>query len=491
VKRLALLLGVSAAAAQAQDVSVGAGASRPSGVILREAMAKPHVLRTGTGRLDLPRDSTVGTTLVVLGRPTYVAGKVNGDVIVVGSDLFLRPGSAISGRAIAIGGTVATTTLGTVSGDVESFRDESYAIAGNGGGYTLDFRGPRAAVDATPLIQPAGLQGLLMPTYERVDGLSLPIGALATLGALEVEPSITYRSRLGTVDPAVAVRLNGESVRFVGAAGRTTRTNDAWNYSDLVNSAVVFYDGNDSRNYFRSNGGEGRVIGEITGQGFVLEPYVGGRYERVSPITATGDVWSLIGRADTEHEHIRRFNPLVEKGSVGSALVGFVMHDTAGTITSRLRIDAEQSFTTPASTSNFTQLTLDGHLEFPTFGLQRLAFRGHAVATIGDSVPLARYTYLGGSGTLPVLNQLEMGGPKVVFLESDYSVPLVGVVLPFVGIPVLQFRHIMGAAGVSKLPKLEQEIGAGIGLSAVHFDVNTDVARHRGTKFGVGISLTK
>ena len=92
----------------AQSISVREGADQPTADIIRSALAGPHVVRTGSGRLDLPRDSTIASTLVVLGRPTYLASRVMGDVIVVGADLFLRPGADITGRAVAtiVGGQV-------------------------------------------------------------------------------------------------------------------------------------------------------------------------------------------------------------------------------------------------------------------------------------------------------------------------------------------------------------------------------------------------
>jgi hypothetical protein len=63
------------------------------------------------------------------------------------------------------------------------------------------------------------------------------------------------------------------------------------------------------------------------------------------------------------------------------------------------------------------------------------------------------------------------------------------ITLPLVGSPVLSLTHLLGSAGVGSLPSLEQEIGAGIGLSALHFDFTTDAGGSRGHKFSVGISL--
>jgi hypothetical protein len=307
-------------------------------------------------------------------------------------------------------------------------------------------------------------------------------------GAVEIQPSVTYRSRLGAVDPGLALRiLPTRPVYFEARAARDTRTNDAWIYSDLVNSAVALLIGRDARNYFRSDVAEARVAGRIERTSYTIEPYVGGRFERVWPITAVGNVFAFRGRHS--EEKMQRFNPLVEPGHVGSALAGANLSYAAGPVTSRLSAQVEQSFKAPVGTTNFTQLTLNGRVEFPTVGTQRLVFRGHAVGTLGDSVPMSRYAYLGGSGTLPVLELLEQGGAQLVFLESRYLIPIDRIQLPMIGAPIVTLRHMMGAAGPQSLPHLEQQIGGGIGLSALRLDVTTDVAGKRGTSFGVGISL--
>jgi hypothetical protein len=491
VRRVALAAALAAPALlRGQDVVVREPGSGRGAAIVRDVVARPHTVLSGSGPLQLPRDSTVTTSLVVLGRPTYVASRVQGDVVVVGGDLFLRPGVEITGRAIAIGGTVATTTLGRVVGGTESLRDESFAIERNGDRYALDYRDQRAGPDAPPMFQPAGIYGFVLPKYDRVDGLSLPVAALVTLGqgALEVQPSVTYRSRLGVVDPGLAVRvLPARPVYLEARAARDTRTNDAWIYSDLVNSAVAFLIGRDARNYFRSDVGEARLAGRIERETFTLEPYLGGRLERVWPITAVGNVFAFRGRHS--EEKMARPNPLVEPGHIGSAIVGSDVTYAAGPVTGRLSAQLEQGFQTPPGTSGFTQVTLNGRVEFPTFATQRLVFRGHAVGTLGDSVPMARYAYLGGAGTLPVLEMLEQGGSQLVFLESRYLIPIERIQLPMIGAPVLTLRHMMGAAGPQSLPRLEQEIGAGLGFSALRFDVTTDAAGRRGTTYGVGISL--
>ena len=477
-------------AAHAQDVVVrDAGAGRGANII-RRVVAGPHVVRAGSSPLELPRDSTITSSLLVLGRPTYLASRVQGDVVVVGADLFLRPGADVSGRAVAIGGSVAETSLGRIAGGAESLRDETYAVERANGQYRLDYRSLRVE-QRDPLLQLAGFKGVKIPTYDRVNGLSVPVGVLLQLGnhALELEPYATYRSRLGVVDGALDVRTRESApFRFAGRAARDTRTNDAWIYGDLINSATSFFVGSDTRNYFRADLGEGRVIRRIERDAFTVEPFLGGRLERVWPISAVGNVWSVFGRTDSLK--MARPNPLVERGSIGSALAG-VEFRTVGFITSRVHVNVEQSVSAPVGTSTFTQLTLDGSVELPTFRTHMLKMHAHGVGTRGDAAPRARYAYLGGSGTLKTLDLLEQGGTALIYLESRYLVPIERVVLPLVGSPTLTLRDAFGAAGVGALPGLQHEVGIGIGVSVFRVEYTRAVAGKRGDEFGVGISLSR
>jgi hypothetical protein len=478
------------AALGAQEIVLRDAGPAPASEILTRVLASPHVVRAGSEKLVVPRDSAFSSSLLVLGRPTYLAGRVEGDVIVVGADLFLRPGVDVRGRAIAVGGTVATTTLGTVAGGTLSLRDETYDITREEAGYSLRHRDLRAA-DITPVVSLAGLKGLLMPAYDRVDGLSLPVGVsfMSPGGMVELQPTATYRSRLGTVDPGGTLRVTPSArLRLEAQGGRETRTSDDWIYSDLVNSLTTFFAGTDTRNYFRSTGGEARLIATVDRTSFVLEPYVGVRIERVNPISATGDVWSVLGRDDSLR--MRRPNPLVEKGDLRSALAGVDWELFVADVTGKGYVHAEQSFGTPDGTSNFLQFTLHGSVQFPTFGSQSLKVKVHGVTGFGDAVPGSRYAYLGGSGTLATLDLLEQGGNTLLYVENRYLIPIEAIQLPVIGAPVLSIRDAFGAAGVSSLPPLQHEVGIGIGVSALHLDVNTAVTGRKGTHVSLGISLS-
>lgn len=473
----------------AQQVVVRDAGPAPASEILEHVLATPHIVRVGSERFVLSRDSVVTSSLLVLGRPTYLAGRVDGDVVVIGADLFLRPGADVRGRAVAVGGTVAKTTLGTASGGTLSLRDETYDITREDSGYALRHRDLHGA-DLAPVVSLAGIQGLLMPTYERVDGLSLPVGvSVASPGGLaNFEATATYRSRLGTVDPGATLLVTPSSrVRLEVTGGRTTRTNDDWIYSDPVNSLTSFFVGIDTRNYFRSVGAEARLIATVDRPSLLLEPYIGGRFERITPITATGDVWSMFEHDDTLR--MARVNPLVEPGHLTSALAGARWELFVNDITGQGYLRAEQSFDAPAGASNFLQFTLHGSIQFPTFRTQSLKVKIHGVTSVGDAIPMSRFAWLGGSGTLATMDLLEQGGSTLLFVESRYQIPIEAIQLPVIGAPVLSIRDAFGSAGMGALPDLQHEIGVGIGVSALHLDVNTAVAGRKRTKVSLGISL--
>jgi len=487
---LALLSLLVPVALDAQQVVLRDAGPAPASEIIEHVLAVPHTVRAGSNRLVLSRDSAIATSLLVLGRPTYLAGRVDGDVVVIGADLFLRPGAEVRGRAVALGGTVATTTLGTVSRGTLSLRDETYDITREESGYALRHRDLRVQ-DITPVVSLAGVSGLLLPTYDRVDGLSLPVGvSIASPGGLvSLTPTATYRSRLGTVDPGGSLLVTPSSrFRLAIVGGRTTRTNDDWIYSDPVNSLTSLFAGIDTRNYFRSVGGDARIIATFDRGSVLLEPYVGARFERVSPITATGDVWSMFERDDSLR--MSRPNPLVERGDLASALAGVDWELFANDITGHGYLRAEQSMKAIEGTSNFLQFSLHSSILFPTFGSQSLKVRIHGVAGFGDATPMARFAYLGGSGTLATLDLLEQGGTTLLFVENRYQIPIEAIQLPMIGAPVLSIRDAFGGAGLGRLPDFQHEIGAGIGVSALHLDVNTAVAGRKRTKVSLGISLS-
>jgi hypothetical protein len=113
----------------------------------------------------------------------------------------------------------------------------------------------------------------------------------------------------------------------------------------------------------------------------------------------------------------------------------------------------------------------------------------HFVDTFGDTAPPQRWSYLGGSGTLSTLDLLSMGGDHLLYLESNYFIPIQRLDMPVVGAPSVTLRHIFGSAGVGKLPDFEQNLGLRFALSFARVDVVVDPARRKWeTSFGLSLA---
>jgi hypothetical protein len=478
--------------AQTPVVVRDAGPGDP-GRVVRAALSAPHiVIPPSRDTATIHRDSTYRRTVLVLGRHTIVDGIVTGDVIVIAGDLVLHPGARIDGRAIAIGGGVYNSTLATVTGGRVAFRDETFDISPLNGGYALDYR---TLIERTVRrFSLPFLYGIRLPTYDRVNGVSLPFGPLISLdtGDIEIEPIATYRSHIGKLDGAVrATAQRGRKLRFDGYAGRATFSNDKWINGDLLNSVTSLFSGTDTRNYYRADRGEltaHRLWESTTGQ---VEPFLGARMERSwsvgSPTIPDGSPWSLFGRDD--EERMRRPNPAVTGGTITSLLGGVRADWQLGGIDARAMLGVEGAVDAPFD-ERFVQATFDGRLTFPTFHIQSFQIEAHAVMTAGDATPSQRYAYLGGPGTISTLDPLAQGGDQLLFVDTRYFIPFTRPRLPLVGAPVFTIRHVIGAAGVGGLPDFEQNISLRLSLAIVRVEVSVDPARGD-VKTGVALSLSR
>lgn len=468
---LATLLAPAAGAQEVRVRDVGPGAA---GRILRAALAQPHVLIQGdTGIVHLPRDSVFTSTVIIIGASATVASTVQGDVIVVGGDLWMRPGGMVTGRAIAIGGGAYRSTLAVVQGGRLSFLDETYVASLADGVIVLDYQELGGARPRRFGL--GGVYGLGVPNYTRVDGLTLPFGVLFELEdpALQVAAGFAYRSHLGAIDPDLELDLAfTRRTRLRATAARRTVTNDAWIRRDLLNSAVTLAIGRDVRNYYRADRADVGLAHRWEGLTSEIEPFVSLVAERAWSVgpgpTTVSAPWSLLNRDDRE-EGMLRVNPPVLRGRILSGVAGARGAWEREDLRAEFSIFAEVPFDAPGD-GGWQQITTDGEIGFVTFGTQRLDVAVHSVTTFGDVAPPQRFAYLGGSGTLPTFDLLEFGGDELVYAEGLYSIPINRIVIRYVGSPRIGLRYMIGAAGVGRLPSLEQNLGLRLALGLVRVD---------------------
>ena len=505
MRALAAALALLAVAANVQaqvrvtiaDLGPGAG-----GRILEELLAKPHrLIEPDTGWFVVGRGSVERRTLIVLGRTAAISGRVEGDVLVIGGDLFIRPAAEIIGRAIAIGGGVYPSTLAFVAQGTQSFRDMTYEVRREGDGYRLEYRSLREHA-SQPLLFPL-LYGFRVPSYDRVNGLSIPFGPTFTFanGRGDATALVTYRSDLGAFDPQLKGRLQlDRRTRVRVDVQRGTFSNDAWIWQDYVNSFSAIALGIDTRNYYRADRAELTVqrIWEYTTSS--LEPFVGGTHEKswaVGPgLGATSGPWSLFGRTDSLG--MFRPNTAVPDDRTTYALAGATYLWQPPDLTLRIRsqvevpIDAVRHDALGAELGSiqYQQVTTDAALGFLTFGEQSYALDVHWVTTLGDTAEPQRFGYLGGSGTLPFLDLLEQGGDQVLLVDQRYSIPLLNVRLGLLGSPTLQLRHRLGSAGVRKLPAFEQMLGFGVALTVIRGEVQLEPTSRK-VRLGAGFTFSR
>ena len=498
IAAILLLLVSRSLAAQARVVVVDRGAGG-SGRALEAVLARPHrVVEPDTGWFRFRRGNESAVSLVVLGRTAAIEGTVSGDVVVVDGDLFVRPGARITGRAIAIGGGVYPSALAVVSGGIASYRDNTFAIQREGDTYRLSYQSEYA--DASPPLLFPGVFGLRMPTYDRVNGVSVPFGpAFAAFGSrLQVTPLVTYRSDLGAIDPSVTADMRlSRRLRLEGSAGRGSFTNEGWIWSNLVNSFSVLTSGTDTRNWYRADRAELTLHRLYEWTQWQVEPFVGALAEdpwTVGPAVGEGrGPWSVFGRTDSLG--MRRPNPPVDARGVisllGGARAAFESPDVTGG--ARTRAEANVGHVTRDDVTDlerWVQVTTDVDVRFPTIRDHEYAMDVHWVTTAGDTPPPQRFGYLGGSGTLPFLDLLEQGGDEVLLIDQRYSIPVPSVRLGFLGEPTLILRHRLGSAGLGALPDLEQVVGVGVILALVRFELQVDPAAGK-ARFSAGFSFSR
>ena len=336
-----------------------------------------------------------------------------------------------------------------------------------------------------------------LPTYNRVNGVSLPVAPSILIGdnaRFEVNPAIIYRSNLGKFDPSLAVTgqiTADSSLGFMVSGARGTFSNDRWMRSDLVNSLVSFGLGHDSRNYFRGDRAEARVTSALKLPLDVATVFVGVRTERdwstgwqVGPRRGP---YSVFGRSDTTNGMLRA-NPAIDAGHITSAIAG--AHGEYTGLLGAVTLDAlvEAAGKSPLG-GNFRQVTLNEGLSLPTIADQHIEIGGHLVTTSSSTrAPRQRFAYVGGSGSLATVDLLALGGDHLYFLDALYVIPIAAIDLPLVGSPYIAPHFATGAASVGGFGRPVQNIGGRIGVSVFTIDYLVNPRTHQ-HDFGAGISL--
>ncbi len=400
-------------------------------------------------------DVRIEGDLLLLEADVRLEGTVSGDVAAVGADLFLRPGSVVEGNLLSLGGGFYSSRRAEVRGDILWRPNDVYTVRRGVDGIRI--HPVRFVPEAVTL---HGLSGLLFPGYQRVDEWTLGLGATVRHVDWDWQPSFEARVRLKTESGDLEGTLRHAwfptgALQFGIEAERVTRTNEAWVRGSVANSLSYFLAGDDFRNYYEADRVALFLRGTETAR---LSPVLELEWEDARSLEAS-DQFVLF--ADDEAIP----NPAVDEGEAVSLRAGLELRRrTVGTqLRARTVLEAADS-------------TVAGDFSY-LFGELRAAWTGPAPAGHGleafvlargdlsGAPPRQRWTALGGLATLPRLPLLSLRGPRVVYGQITYLVPIERLRLGLIGPPRVLLRGATGAAwGAGESPEFETNLIGGVRL---------------------------
>jgi hypothetical protein len=402
------------------------------------------------GDLTIPGDSTHSGDLAVVDGDLALAGRVDGDVLVVNGDFTFMPGAVVMGGVLVVGGTVQGAAGARVDGEIIT-HTEPYA-------YELLAEGYRHLGSSTTSGEDdLDTSDFLITTgksYNRVEGLPIAFGPrLRTQGSnpLRLQALAIYRTETGL---SLDVEEMGYFVRadqYVGG-WRTLLLGaslysivdpiEEWHITDLETGLATFFFHRDYRDHFERTGASLFATWEAEGSPLVVN--VEGRWEKHA-LRPSGSPWSVFRNAEEW-----RPQPIVAEGRIGS-IVGQLEYDSrsedwnpaSGWL---VRGQLEQAFRVELDYPDLVTMAPAEErvaVEYPTIGRfvtglvdvrsynrvdadARLNFRLVAGGSLtGDPLPPQRQHALGGEGSLPgyQLFTKDCGarGSRVTFAESADS----------------------------------------------------------------------
>ena len=425
---------------------------------------------------------TVGRDILVLRSRFIVEGAIQGDVVGVEANMYLRPNARITGQVTNVSGGYYPSELAKVS-RVEDRPLAPYHVVRSGEDYVIEGTVKRPALKL--------LGGFQLPEYNRVDGLRAEVGPSILLPPFAgTEPilsgSIGYAlEREELLGRAELALKRGRSTLSFGWEDDVTLTNETWIRSQLKNSLSTIWNGKDYRDYYAAD----RVYLEFrrvleTG-GRTSAYWIRGQNELARPLVA-GDPFAVL-KPDSV-----RPNLFVPQSRVTSAFVGATTEwnglrdvwELSGALEFAAKVlDADHAYNAYTLYGLYAMQAIANH----TLEIEA-NFRGPLPGT--EELPLQRWTFVGGSGTLYTFDIAEFRGDRLAVIETEYTSPFAArLTLPVLGNPRLKLMHNIGMAWSRQEKRsFEQNIGARLQFSIAfaRYIVNPNGGD---SKFSVGVSF--
>lgn len=448
---------------------------------LEAVLAADHILITRD--TVLMRNETITRPLLIVDAVVALEATVRADVVVVDGHLFLRPNARIEGGVVNLGGGFYRSDLAVVTGDIVNEPLAPYVATRQDDGSVHVRAGSRLG----PIVL-EGPFGLSLPTYDRVNGLTAGWGAgvrLPVAAALrpELHGRAFYFSERGDFGWRGELRLRADTTRISVGGERHWATNERWIKGDVINSLVYLVRGRDRRDYYDATRFWAEVAHPWRTGGVDLVTRVRAQREEADPLRAD-DPWSI-----TSPDSVRP--NLAARGTVTSAVLESEAHWLGATSLLDLSAALELASEVWGGDDAFGAFVADLDFAMRAIADHTLAIEAHASGPLPgtSSLPTQRWSFVGGSGTINVLEEAEMRGDRVAFVETTYRIPLPErFTVRVLGRPSFELLHAAGAAWTDTVERdLAQEIGAQIRLGFLYLRVLTDPADTENTEFAVGL----
>jgi len=413
----------------------------------------------------LAAGDTVAADLLVLDAEARIAGVVTGDVFVVAGDLFLRPGSRLLGDVVVLGGGYYASGLAEIDGTLAYRPNDLYQVVSRDDGWSI------YPVRETPgAVELPGLYGFAFPTYQRVDEWTFAWGVRLQAVRWAWQPSLKLEGRYLTerskFQGSVAQYWYPTgSLRFGFEYERATRTNETWVRGDVSNTLSYFFVGDDFRNYYEADRAA-FVIGGMEGRRWW--PTVSLQWEKARSLPAEKQF--VLFKTD---ELIP--NPAIDEGETVS-LAG-ELHLRRRGPSRRFDATARVEWADSSVAGDFSFLFGEGRVFWltPGPGSHEIELFALARGDLSGRLPRQRWTAFGGRATLPTYDLLGFYGPRVVYGQASYLIPIPRLRLALVGPPKVLLRAATGTAWApGEDPSFELNLMAGLRWSVLEAGVAAD-----------------
>lgn len=229
-----------------------------------------------TGTYEVESGRVIPGDVAVLNGPLTIAGRVNGRVIAINSDVILKPGAHVEGQILVVGGHVDGKDDAFIGGDVRTYRQRlAYRREGDrliGSGSSEEDARWWKRTQRWRSRSYSDLRLISAKTYNRVEGLPILIGpsfgrrsgdariSVDVFGIFRTGDNLEWNSE--TIGHSVKAELSvgrGSGIAVGGRLFDVVDPAEQWQLSDTEVGLASFFLHRDFRDYYNRHGGSGYV----------------------------------------------------------------------------------------------------------------------------------------------------------------------------------------------------------------------------------------